>query len=140
MFKHPPKSLAIPAAWRLAMAPDCDAAVWIPPRRFLALARPWRGPVAPFDPKRMADWEEWPFLAVAPDTGRVLGHEGRHRMAAAAAVFDLVEIVLRMEPDPRREGVLEWVWNGNVPGADELLPEEQWPRLELRRELDMFLH
>lgn len=118
----------------------------IRPRRFLELALPDSeaerqaliAQVGPFDPARVAEWEDLPHLEIDPELNQVTGHEGRHRMAAminsgieeASVVIELISVRLavRLGYEGRSHELLErinaWHWNGPRPDLDRVRPEE----------------
>jgi predicted ABC-type ATPase len=75
------------------------AVAWVNPEKFLNATSNDRGAyikkeTAPLDEKRLADQEQSPFLTIRGN--KIIGHEGRHRMAALAeAGYTSVPVVLR---------------------------------------------
>lgn len=105
----------------------------IEPVEFLRLAsRSSLGNAQPFRPECVSKWESWLWLAIDPQAGVVLAHEGRHRAESLQfSGYDLVEVEIWLTPDPRRfdgnlERMLKWRWRGRCPEWQDLAREEEW--------------
>ncbi len=58
-----------------------------------------------FDPERMKDWSEWPYLMLDTDTKQIHGHEGRHRVEAMRRCgITEIDIHIMITPDATRYG------------------------------------
>lgn len=117
--------LRIPAAH--IPGPDDPAIIRsMAPAEFLSLALPMdHDDGDSFDAGQVVYWDDWPFLMVDPVTGQIHGHEGRHRVAAAArSGVAAVDVILFLTPDPAGMTVADamaWQWDGRLP--ERLIPE-----------------
>lgn len=83
-----------------------------------------------FDILRSAEWEDLPMLQIDPELGQMIGHEGRHRIAAmqnsggkeAEVVIELISLRIAMRMD--LDEIHAWSWEGPLPDPAKLKPEE----------------
>lgn len=117
--------LEIPAEKRRTAEADGGVIRRMSCREFMRLAAAAQFRTAPWDPAKIREWQEWPYLWVDTDTAQVHAHEGRHRVAAMRkAGFLHLDVVLFPVPDPSRDLGINWVWNGFM--GQHFRPEDEW--------------